>query len=36
LSHGHLEQGMYVLTKPFAVESLASRLEDLLKGSRTE
>ena len=30
LSHGHLEPGMHVLTKPFAVETLATRVKALL------
>ncbi len=30
LSHGHLEPGMHVLTKPFAMEALASRIKDLI------
>jgi signal transduction histidine kinase len=30
LSHGHLESGMHVLTKPFALEALASRIRDLI------
>ena len=30
LSHGHLDPGMHVLTKPFALEALASRLKDLI------
>ena len=30
LNHGHLEKGMHVLTKPFAMETLASRIEDLI------
>ena len=30
LSHGHLEPGMHVLTKPFAMEVLASRIKDLI------
>ena len=29
LSHGHLEPGMHVLTKPFAMEALASRIREL-------
>ncbi|MFC3123467.1 ATP-binding protein [Pseudoroseomonas globiformis] len=29
LSHGHLEPGMRVLTKPFALEALASRIKEL-------
>ena len=29
LSHGHLDPGMHVLTKPFAMETLASRIRDL-------
>ena len=36
LSHGHIEAGMSVLTKPFAMEALASRVKGLLdrKGMR--
>ena len=30
LSHGHLDPGMQVLTKPFAIEALVSRIKDLL------
>jgi PAS domain S-box-containing protein len=30
LSHGHIEAGMSVLTKPFAMEALASRVKALL------
>jgi CheY-like chemotaxis protein len=30
LSHGHIEAGMSVLTKPFAMEALASRVKSLL------
>ena len=30
VDHGHLEPGMHVLTKPFALESLALRVKDLL------
>jgi PAS domain S-box-containing protein len=32
LSHGHLDAGMHVLTKPFAMETLASRIKDLITG----
>ncbi len=32
-SHGHVERGMEVMTKPFAVEQLASRVERMLKES---
>ena len=28
--HGHLDPGMHVLTKPFAMEALASRIQDLI------
>ena len=30
ISHGHLEPGMHVLTKPFALEALASRIRELI------
>ena len=30
LNHGHLEPGMHVVTKPFAMEALASRIRDLV------
>jgi PAS domain S-box-containing protein len=30
LSHGHLEPGMHVLTKPFTMEALASRIKQLI------
>ncbi len=30
LSHGHLDPGMHVLTKPFALEVLASRIKELI------
>ena len=30
LNHGHLEAGMHVITKPFAMETLASRIRQLL------
>ena len=30
LSHGHLDPGMHVLTKPFAMEALASRIRTLI------
>ncbi len=33
LSHGHLDPGMHVLTKPFAMEALAGRIRELLAGS---
>ena len=32
LSHGHLEPGMHVLTKPFAMEALAARIRELIAG----
>jgi signal transduction histidine kinase len=31
LSHGHLERGMHVLTKPFPMEALAARICELLQ-----
>jgi len=30
LSHGHLDAGMHVLVKPFAMEALASRIKELI------
>lgn len=33
LNHGHLEHGMHVLTKPFSMEVLATRIKGLLDGS---
>ena len=30
LNHGHLEAGMHVITKPFAMETLASRIRELI------
>ncbi len=32
LSHGHLDAGMHVLTKPFAMEALAERIKELIAG----
>ncbi|MBC7799497.1 MAG: response regulator, partial [Gemmatimonadaceae bacterium] len=32
LSHGHLDPGMHVLTKPFAMDALTSRIRDLIAG----
>lgn len=31
LSHGHLDPGMHVMTKPFAMNALASRIRDLIE-----
>jgi CheY-like chemotaxis protein len=31
LSHGHLDPGMHVLTKPFAMDHLASRIRQLIE-----
>ena len=33
LGHGHLEPGMHVLTKPFAMDALAIRIKDLIRGA---
>jgi hypothetical protein len=30
LSHGHLDPGMHVVTKLFAIEVLANRIRDLI------
>ncbi len=30
LSHGHLDPGMHVMTKPFAMDALASRIKDII------
>jgi PAS domain S-box-containing protein len=35
LSHGHLEPGMHVLTKPFPVDEFAARITGLLKQDRS-
>ena len=31
LNHGHLDPGMHVMTKPFAMEALASRIRELIE-----
>lgn len=31
MSHGHLDPGMHVMTKPFALETLATRIRDLIE-----
>ena len=33
LSHGHLENGMQVMTKPFAMDALATRIRDMIEMS---
>ncbi|SFD45455.1 ATP-binding protein [Devosia psychrophila] len=33
LNHGHLEQGMHVMTKPFQMDSFARRVKDLISGT---
>jgi DNA-binding LytR/AlgR family response regulator len=30
IGNGHLEPGMHVMTKPFAMEALASRIKELI------
>ena len=30
VSHGHLDPGMHVMTKPFAIDALANRIRDLI------
>ena len=30
LGHGHLDPGMHVLTKPFAMDVLASRIRNII------
>ena len=32
LNHGHLDDGMHVLTKPFAIDALAERMRSLIEG----
>jgi CheY-like chemotaxis protein len=34
LSHGHLDHGMHVLTKPFSMDALAARIKKLLETRR--
>ena len=34
ISHGHLEQGMAVLTKPFAIEELAKRVKEMIESDQ--
>ena len=34
VGNGHLEPGMHVLTKPFAMEDLASRITDIIEEAR--
>ena len=34
LSHGHLDRGMQVMTKPFTMEALATRIRALIKEGR--
>jgi PAS domain S-box-containing protein len=36
LSHGHLEPGMQVLTKPFGMETLATRIRALIGGTQSK
>jgi len=33
LGHGHVDPGMHVLTKPFAMDALAGRIKELIAGS---
>ena len=32
VGNGHLDHGMRVLTKPFAMDALASRIRDMIEG----
>ena len=36
LNHGHLEQGMQILTKPFSVDDLARRVKTLIGGESAD
>ena len=31
LSHGHLDPGMHIMTKPFAIDALATRIRELIE-----
>jgi hypothetical protein len=33
VGNGHLDHGMHVLTKPFAMEAIASRIKDIIAGA---
>jgi len=33
VGNGHLEPGMHVMTKPFAMDALAVRIRDLIEGT---
>ena len=33
VGNGHLEPGMHVLSKPFAMDKLASRIKSIITGS---
>ena len=35
LSHGHLDPGMHVMTKPFGMDALASRIRELIETGRS-
>jgi PAS domain S-box-containing protein len=35
LSHGHLERGMHVMTKPFALDALATQIRELMEAAGT-
>jgi two-component SAPR family response regulator len=32
INHGHLEPGMHIMTKPFAMNAFGNKIRDMIKG----